>query len=84
VGSLICIYTIKQSRRKWIVHILCRNCHLKHIIQGKTQGTRRRGRRFKQLLDDLKEMRSYWNLKKEALSGKLALEKAANLSEDTV
>jgi len=27
---------------------------------------RRRGRRCKQLLDDLKESRKYWNLKEEA------------------
>jgi hypothetical protein len=29
-------------------------------------GTRRRGRRHKQLLDDLKEARGYWKLKEEA------------------
>jgi hypothetical protein len=29
--------------------------------------TRRRGRRVKQLLDDLKEKRGYWKLKEEAL-----------------
>ena len=29
--------------------------------------TGRRGRRCKQLLDDLKEMRGYWKLKEEAL-----------------
>ena len=37
---------------------LCRNCVLKHVIEGKVQGrievTGRRGRRRKQLLDDLK------------------------------
>jgi hypothetical protein len=27
----------------------------------------KRGRRFKQLLDDIKEMRTYWKLKEEAL-----------------
>jgi hypothetical protein len=35
---------------------------LKHIIEGKIRGTRRRGRRRKQLFDDLKEARRYWNL----------------------
>ena len=29
--------------------------------------TGRRGRKSQQLLDDLKEMRGYWNLKEEAL-----------------
>jgi hypothetical protein len=42
------------------------NCLLKHIIEGKFGGTRRRGRRRKQLLDDLKEARGYWKLKEEA------------------
>jgi hypothetical protein len=45
---------------------LRRNCLLKHIIKGKIIGTRRRGRRPKQLLDELKEERRYWKLKEEA------------------
>jgi hypothetical protein len=39
---------------------------LSHIIKGKIIGTRRRGRRRKQLLDDLKEAKRYWKLKEEA------------------
>jgi len=39
-------------------HIIRRNCHLKHVIQlkveGKIEGTIKRGRRHEQLLDDLK------------------------------
>jgi len=50
---------------------LCRNCLIKHIIEGKIEGrievTGRRGRRCKQLLDDLKEKRGFWKLKDEAL-----------------
>jgi hypothetical protein len=46
-------------------------CLLKHVIEGKLEGriemTGRRGRRRKQLLDNLKEKRSYWKLKEEAL-----------------
>jgi hypothetical protein len=45
--------------------------------------TRRRERRRKQLVDDLKEARGYWKLKEEgqiALCGELALEKAMDLS----
>jgi len=38
-----------------IGHTLCRNCLLKHIIEGKIEGTRRRGRRCKQLVEDLQE-----------------------------
>jgi hypothetical protein len=41
------------------------------VIEGKLEGriemTGRRGRRRKQLLDDLKEKIRYWNLKEEAL-----------------
>jgi hypothetical protein len=41
------------------------------VIEGKLEGriemTGRRGRRGKQLLDDLKEKRRYWKLKEEAL-----------------
>jgi hypothetical protein len=44
---------------------------LKHVIEGKLEGriemTGRRGRRRKQLQDDLKEKKIYWKLKEEAL-----------------
>jgi hypothetical protein len=36
-------------------------------IGGKKEVTGRRGRRRKQLLNDLKETRGYWELKEEAL-----------------
>jgi hypothetical protein len=46
---------------------LRRNCLLKHVIEGNVEGTikirGRRGRRCKQLLDDLMEKRGYWKLK---------------------
>jgi hypothetical protein len=65
------VHTIKRRKANLIGHILCRNCLLKHVIGGKLEGriemTGRRGRRRKQLLDDLKEKRSYWKLKEEAL-----------------
>jgi len=50
--------------------------------EGKTDVTRRRGRRRKKLLDNLKEGRGYWKLKEEALDhigGELALEEAMGL-----
>jgi hypothetical protein len=41
------------------------------VIEGKLEGriemTGRRGRKCKQLLDDLREKRIYWKLKEEAL-----------------
>jgi hypothetical protein len=54
---------------------LRRKCLLKHVIERKVEGrievTGTRGRRRKQLLDDLKENRIYWKLKKEALDHSL-------------
>jgi len=34
---------------------------------GEMEVTRRRGRRHRKLLDDLKDRRGYWHLKEEAL-----------------
>jgi hypothetical protein len=47
-------------------HNTRRNCLLKQFIEGKIEGTRSRGRRREQLLDDLKERRRYWKLKWQA------------------
>jgi hypothetical protein len=62
---------IKSRNDNWLGHILRRNCLLKHVIEGKLEGrtemTGRRGRRRKQLLDDLKKKRRYWKLKEQAL-----------------
>jgi hypothetical protein len=53
------VQTIKRRKANWIGHILRRNCLLKHAIEGTLEGriemTGRRGRRRKQLLDDLRE-----------------------------
>jgi hypothetical protein len=55
----------------YFLKVTCRNCLQKHVIEGKLEGrielTGRRGRRRKQLLDDLKEKKRYWKLKEEAL-----------------
>ena len=62
---------IRNRKANWIGHILRRNCLLKQVIEGKIKGqievTRRRGRRRKKLLDDPKDRRGYYQLKKEAL-----------------
>jgi hypothetical protein len=42
-----------------------RNCFLKYVIEGKIEGTGRRGTRFKQLLDDLEEKEGCWKLGKK-------------------
>jgi hypothetical protein len=69
------LHTIKRRKANWIAHILRRNCLLKHVIEGKLEGrielTGRRGRKRKQLLDDLKENKRYWKLKEEALDRNL-------------
>ena len=62
---------IRKRKANWIGHILRRNCLLKQVIEEKIKGemdvTRRRGRRRKKLLDDLKDRRGYCYLKEEAL-----------------
>jgi len=44
------------------------NCLLKHVTEGKIEVMGRRGRRSKQLLDDVKERRGYCKLKGETLA----------------
>ena len=65
------LHEIRKRKANWIGHILRRNCLLQRVIEGKTKGwlevTRRRGRRRRKLLDDLKERRGYYHLKAEAL-----------------
>jgi len=62
---------IRKRKANWIGHILRRNCLLKQVIEGKIKGeievARRRGRRRKKLLDDLKDRRGYYHLKEEGL-----------------
>jgi len=66
--SLLCCSPRKAN---WIGHILCRNYLLQRVIEGKIKGeiemTRRRGRRRRKLLDDLKDRTGYSHLKEEAL-----------------
>ena len=65
------LHEIRKQEANWIGHILRRNCLLKQVIEGKIKGqievTRRRGRRRKKLVDELKDRRGYCQLKKEAL-----------------
>jgi hypothetical protein len=55
--------TISRRMPNWVGHILCRKFLLNRTIEEKAEGKRRRGRRPKQLLDVLKKMRRYCNLK---------------------
>jgi hypothetical protein len=65
------LHTIKRRKADCIGHILCRNCLLKHVIEGKIEGRikvmGRRGRKRRQLLDDLKCSRGYCKLNEEVL-----------------
>ena len=65
------LHEIRKRKANWIGHILRRNCLLKQVIEGKIKGemevARRRGRRRKKLLDDLKDRRGYSHLKEGAL-----------------
>jgi len=57
------VQTVKRRKADWIGHIWRRNWLLKDVIGGKVEGrievTGRRGKRRKQLLDDVKEKRGH-------------------------
>ena len=65
------LHEIRKRKANSNGHILRRNCLLKQVIEGKIKGemevARRRGRRHKKLLDDLKDRRGYSHLKEECL-----------------
>jgi hypothetical protein len=65
------LHEIRKRKANCIGHIFRRNCLIKQVIQGKIKEEmevkRRRGRRRKKLLDDLKNRSGYSHLKKEAL-----------------
>jgi len=63
--------TVQRRKANGVGHILRRNFFLKRVIEEKIEGRieviGKQGRRRKQLLDDLMEMRGYWKLKAETL-----------------
>jgi hypothetical protein len=65
------LHEISEQKVNFIGHILHRNSLLQQIIEGNIKWgievTRRRGRRRRKLLDDLKERRGNSNLKEKAL-----------------
>ena len=81
------LHEIRTRKANWIGHILRRHCLLQQVIEGKIKGQievkRRRGRRRKKLLNDLKDRRGYCQLQEEALDGTMwrnHLEGALDLS----
>ena len=65
------LHEIRKRKAKCIGQILQKLCLLKQVIKGRIKGevevARRRGRRRKKLLDDLKDRRRYSHLKEESL-----------------
>ena len=65
------LHEIRKRKANWIGHILPRNYLIQQVIEGKIKGqievTRRRGRRRKEVLDDVNDRRGYCQLKEEAL-----------------
>jgi hypothetical protein len=61
------LHIIRRRKNNWVFHILLWNCLLKHVIEGKVEGKRRRGRRRNDILEGLKEKRRQFNLKEETL-----------------
>ena len=65
------LHEIRKRKANWIGHILRRNCLLQQVIEEKIkvqiEVIRRRGRRHKKLVDDLKDRRGYCQLKEETL-----------------
>jgi hypothetical protein len=55
------LHEISKRKANWIGHILRRNCLTQKVMEGKIKGgrevTRRRGRRRRKLLDELRERR---------------------------
>jgi hypothetical protein len=65
VNNETVLQRVKEERN--ILHtILRRKCLLSHVIERKINGTGRRGRRRKQLLNDLTEARRHWKCNEEA------------------
>jgi hypothetical protein len=70
MGAKNILHTVKLRKANrqikikvnWFCPILRRNCILKHVIEWRIEGMRKRGRRRKQLLDDVREKRRNWEL----------------------
>jgi len=61
------LHAVRRREADWIGCMLCGNWVLKYVTEGKTDVMGRWARRWKQLLDVLKEKRGYWKLKAETL-----------------
>jgi len=57
------LHTVKRRKANWIRYILCKNCLLEHVSEGKIEENRRRARKSRQVLGDLKDKTGYYKLK---------------------
>ena len=64
-GDRNILLAIKRRKADNTGRSLRRNCLVKHIIGGNIQLMGRRGKRRKKLLNNRKEMRGCWKLKRE-------------------
>jgi hypothetical protein len=66
------LHDIRKRKANWIGYTLRRNCLLRKVIEGKIKGgievTGRRGKRRRELIDDLMERRGYCRLNEKALN----------------
>jgi hypothetical protein len=57
------LHEISKRKTNWIGHILCKNCLLQQVIEGKIKGgievIGRGGRKSRKLLDVFKERRGF-------------------------
>ena len=79
-------YTIKRRKAKWIGHILRRNCHLKHVTEGKKEGriavAGRRERRNKMASKTARDTRNCMRTQQMAICGWVAVEEPMDLAWD--
>jgi len=58
--------TIKSRKKRWIGHILRHDGLVKDVFEGRLEGKRSRGRKRVMMLDDIKEGRTYFSIKRDA------------------
>jgi hypothetical protein len=62
------LHKITKRKANWISHNLRRNCLLKQVVEETIKGVaRRRGRRRRKLVDDVKDRRGYSYFKGKTL-----------------
>jgi len=62
------LHTIRIRNDKRVSYRLLRECLLRCVIEARIEVAGRRGRRYKQVPDDLKERRGYWQLIEKTLA----------------